>query len=149
MTPDSNRNRDELCDEGDRGQGTSPECSGHDIAYHLAWVLETPYQELPGPLSDRLCEIIRRTAGKKNVALSDLTVNASYVALVVESPPHHSPQHLATWLKNVSAKRFEQTYPKQSSTISYASGYYTSSAATKGRAGVREYLETHQPADNR
>jgi len=115
----------------------------YDIAYHLAWVRKDSPTELPKPLVEDLRAVLHETADRKDTAVCDMTVKPSYIHLVVEPPPHYSPHHIATWFKNVSAKRFEQSHPENETSITWADDHFMSTAGENGRVAVRRYLEAH------
>ena len=131
---------------GDESTESANEVS-HEIAYHLAWVLDDTPAELPESLVNNLQKIIRGVADRKDTTVRDLTVTASYIHLVVEPAPHYSPDHIATWFKNVSAKRFNQTHPENGTSITWADGYFVGTAGEDNRAAVRQYLEARLPED--
>ena len=126
---------------------TSDRDTAHEIVYHLAWMLEDPPTEFPEPLAEDLRAILCKIADRKDTAIRDMTVTAGYIHLVVESPPHYSPEHIATWFKNVSGKRFEQSHPENGTSITWADGQFAGTAGENGHAAVRRYLEARLPDD--
>jgi putative transposase len=121
--------------------------SVYDIAYHLAWIVDPGPVELDSRLSDGLREILHEAAAEQDTTITDLTVTASYVHLVVQAQPNHSPNHLVTWFKNVSAKRFEQTHPENGALGTWADDHFAGTAAEDGHAAVRRYLKARLATD--
>ena len=134
---DTDADDDNAADGADLGAAART----HELLYHIAWPVANAPAELDTEVTTGLREILHKVAGQQGVTVQEARITTSYIYLVVEPQPHHSPRQLVTWFKNVSAKRFEQTYPDNNGVMTWADGSFAGTGGDGARAAVRRYLE--------
>jgi len=120
----------------------------HNLLYHVAWPVAKAPAELDAEIVASLDKVLHRVAGQQGITIQEARITTSYIYLIVKPQPHHSPQQLVTWFKNVSARRFEQVYSDNGETVTWADGHFTGTAENGARAAVRRCLEAQLDDNN-
>jgi putative transposase len=122
--------------------------SRHLLLYHMVWIPKYRRRILVGHVAERLKEVIRQTASKRDWDVAALEVMPDHVHLFISPPPTTSPADVVKVCKGVSARLLLKEFPdlarKTGRGTLWAPSYFVGSAGNVSAETIQRYIEEQQ-----
>lgn len=116
------------------------------LKFHAAWCPKYRRPVLTAPLDQRLKEIIREIAARREMIVHALEVVPDHVRLSVETDPRWAPAEIVGKFKAVSSRVLRQEFPVLRSRLPtlWSRSYFIATVGEVSDATIRRYIEAQK-----
>lgn len=115
------------------------------IRYHIVWCVKGKHEIISDEIKESLVEIIKKIVNDRNIGLLKITVEKSYIHVLVECSPQDKIPNIIKALKGVSGRLILQKYPylkqKLSGASLWNSNYFIATPSQYIEQQIQTYLK--------
>ena len=121
--------------------------------YHIVFVTKYRYKVLTKDIRFRIREITRQICEQLGVKIVKGVLSKDHVHMFVEIPPKVSVSDFMRRVKGCTSRKIQQEFPELRKRYwgqrFWARGYFSTTSGNITNEIILNYIETHQPTDNR
>ena len=113
---------------------------------HTVWCPKYRRPVLTAPVDERLKEIVREIAARREMTLHTLEVMPDHLPLFVETDPRWAPAEIVGKFKAVSSRLLRQEFPALRSRLPtlWSRSYFIATVGAVSQATIRRYIEAQK-----
>ena len=116
------------------------------LKFHAVWCPKYRRPVLTTPVDERLKEIVREIAARREMTLHALEVRPDHLHLLVEADPRWAPAEIVGKFKAVSSRLLRQEFPALRSRLPtlWSRSYFIATVGAVSQATIRRYIEAQK-----
>ena len=123
-----------------------------ECKYHVVFIPKRRRKTLYAALRKHLGEVFHRLAGQKESRIEEGHLMPDHVHMVISIPPKYAVSNVIGYIKGKSAIHLARVYGERKRNFVgqhfWARGYYVTTVG-RDETVIREYIRTHEEADQR
>ena len=116
------------------------------LKFHAVWCPKYRRPVLTAPVDERLKEIVREIAARREMTLHALKVMPDHLHLFVEADPRWAPAEIVGKFKAVSSRLLRQEFPALRSRLPtlWSRSYFIATVGAVSQATIRRFIEAQK-----
>ena len=114
-----------------------------DCKYHVIWCVKYRKQLIKGKLEERLKEICKEVAGKRNANIIEMECDKDHIHLLVEADPQYGIHKLVKEMKGLSSRFLRKEFEVARTRVPslWTNSYFVSTVGSVSLDVVKKYIE--------
>ncbi len=116
------------------------------LKFHTVWCPKYRRPVLTAPVDERLKEIVREIAARREMTLHALEVMPDHLHVFVEADPRWAPAEIVGKFKAISSRLLRQEFPALRSRLPtlWSRSYFIATVGAVSQATIRRYIEAQK-----